>query len=100
MASITSIHLPRSRKAVLQRMSRSLFHGLKFLKLLKRLTVSQAVPEIPLSVGSKLELLLRAFVFAKFSYTYTVHSRICLRMHIILPCVYIIHDRGAEGFAL
>ena len=34
----------------------SLFHGQKFLKLLKRLTVGQAVPEIPLSVGSKLEL--------------------------------------------
>ena len=27
------------------------------------------MPEIPLSVGSKLELLLRAFVFAKFPYT-------------------------------
>ena len=35
------------------------------------LTMGQAVPEIPLSVGSKLELhvLLRAFVFAKFPYT-------------------------------
>ena len=32
--------------------------------------VGQAVPEIPLSVGSKLELL-RAFVFAKFPYTCT-----------------------------
>ena len=53
-ASITSIHLPRSRTAVLQK----LFHGRKFLKLLKRQTVGQAVPEIPLSVGSKLELLL------------------------------------------
>ena len=41
---------------------RSLFHGRKFLKLLKRRTVDQAVPEIPLSVGRKVELL-RAFVF-------------------------------------
>ena len=40
--------------------------------------MGQAVPEIPLSVGSKLELLLRAFVFAKFQYAY-VHSRICSR---------------------
>ena len=45
---------------------RSLFCGWKFLKLLKRLTVGQAVPEIPLSIGSKLELLHRAFVFANF----------------------------------
>ena len=46
---------------------RSLFRG---PKLLQRLTVGQAVPEIPLSVGSKLELhvLLRAFVFAKFPF--------------------------------
>ena len=57
MASITSSHLPRSRTAVLQR-SYTLFHGRKFLKLLKRRMVGQAVPEIPLSVGSKLELLL------------------------------------------
>ena len=49
---------------------RSLFCGRKFLKLLTRLTVGQAVPELPLSVDSKLELLLRAFVFAKFPYTY------------------------------
>ena len=43
-----------------------LLHGWKFLTLLKRLTVGQAVPEILLSVGS---LLLRAFLFAKFPYT-------------------------------
>ena len=85
MASITSIHLPRSRSAVF----RSLFRGRKFLKLLKRLTVGQAVPEIPLSVGSKLELLFRAFVFANFPYTspYT-HAFVRLSMH----------DRGAEHF--
>ena len=68
------------------------------------------MPEIPLSVGSKLEVLLRAFVFAKLPYTspYThVFVRIC-----IIPCIYIyvrvyyssyymyVHDRGAEGFAL
>ena len=64
-SKLSSIHLPRSRSAVF----RSLFRGRKFLKLLKRLTVGQAVPEIPLSVGSKLELLLRAFVFANFPYT-------------------------------
>ena len=61
----TSIHLPRSRSAVpvLRAANlRSLFRGRKFLKLLKRQTVGQAVPEIPLSVGSKLELLLRALL--------------------------------------
>ena len=65
-------------------------------KLLKRLTVGQAVPEIPLRISSKLELL-RAFVFAKFPYTsaYThAFVRVC-----VLPCIlaiYNVHDRGAE----
>ena len=92
---------------------RSLFRGRKFLKLLKRQTVGQAVPEIPLSVGSKLELL-RAFVFAKFTYT-SPYTDAFVRVCIILPCIYNtciyvyisytqciynIHDRGAEGFAL
>ena len=43
------------------------------------------MPEIPLSVGSKLELLLRAFVFAKVPYTsaYThAFVHVC-----ILPCI-------------
>ena len=64
---------------------RSLFRGWKFLKLLKWITVGQAVPKIPLSVGSKLELLLRAFVFAKFLHTspYT-HVFVCV---CILQCV-------------
>ena len=49
--------------------------------------MGQAVPEIPLSIGSKLELLLRAFVFAKFPYTspYT-HAFVCV---CILPCIYV-----------
>ena len=82
MASITSIHLPRSRSAVL----RSLFRGRKFLKLLKRLTVGQAEPEIPLSVGSKLELLLRAFVFANFSYT-SPYTHAFVRLSYIIQCM-------------
>ena len=56
MASITSIHLPRSRSAVYTSTAanlRSLFRERKFLV---RLTVGQALPEIPLSVGGKLEL--------------------------------------------
>ena len=61
------------------------------------------MPEIPLSVGSKLELLLRAFVFAKFPYTspYT-HAFVrvsCIYVYNILA-IYNVHDRGAEGFAL
>ena len=97
IASITTIHLPRSRLAVLQKTCARFFRGRKFLKLFKSLMVGQAVPEIPLSVGSKLELLLRAFVFAKCRYTspYThAFVRVC-----ILPCIlyirilkyYIIH---------
>ena len=66
------------------------FRGRKFLKLFKSLTVGQIVPEIhvPLSVGSKLELL-RAFVFAKCPYTspYThAFVRVC-----ILPCILYVY---------
>ena len=59
-----------------------------WLKLLKRRTVGQAVPEIPLSVGSKLELLLRAFVFAKFPYT-SPYTHAFVRVCIILPCIFV-----------
>ena len=59
MASITSSYsLTKVAYGGTAAKLRSLFHGRKFLKLLKRRTVGQAVPEIPLSVGSKLELLL------------------------------------------
>ena len=51
------------------------------------------MPEIPLSVGSKLELLLRAFVFAKFPYG---SSYICPRMHNI--AVYINYTQRRLGF--
>ena len=46
------------------------------------------MPEIPLSVGSKLELRT-TFVFAKFPYTspYT-HAFVRVYMHI-LPCIYV-----------
>ena len=75
---------------------RPLFHGRKFLKLLKR---RQAMPEIPLSVGSKLELL---FCLCQISVYFPVHSRICPRMHVYtcILAIYNVHDRGAEGFAL
>ena len=76
MASITSIHLPRSRSAVLQRTFARFSVDGKFLKLLKGLTVGQAVLEIPLSEGSKLELH-RA---CQISVYFPVHSRICPRM--------------------
>ena len=74
------------------------------LKLLIRRTVGQAVPEIPLSVGSKLELLssLPKFNFRILPRTLT-H---CPRMHniavynILAIILYNVHDRGAEGFAL
>ena len=58
------------------------------------LTVGQAVPEIPLSVGSKLELLLRACAFAQCPYTSLgpVHSRICPRMHIAMPCILYVYS--------
>ena len=59
----------------------NLRRGQKFLKLLKGLTVGQAVPEIPLSEGSK-SVLLRAFVFCQISVYFPVHSRICPRMYM------------------
>ena len=68
--------------------------------------MGQAGPEIPLSVGSKLELYTsQSFCLCQISiYMYfPVHSRIYPRMHIdavyFIYNVYI-HDRGAEGFAL
>ena len=75
---------------------RSFFRGRTFLKLFKSLTVGQAVPEIPVSVGSKLELLLRDFVFCLMSVYFPVHSRICPRMHIavyiyIRVCYYTLY---------
>ena len=60
------------------------------------------MPGIPLSVGSKLELL-RAFVFANLPYTspytHTFVRVLCIYVYIILA-VYNVHERGAEGFAL
>ena len=108
MASITSIHLPTSRLTAL----RSLFGGRKFLKLLRRLTVDQAVPEIPLSVGSKLEpvyfsellslpnvCILPRTLTHLFAYAYCrVYTHV--RVYYISYIQCIIHDRGAEGFAL
>ena len=62
--------------------------------------MDQAVPEIPLSVGSKLKLLLRAFVFAKCPYT-SPYNHAFVRVCIIIA-VYDTYKtlRGAEGFAL
>ena len=69
-------------------------------KFLKRLTVVQAVPEIPLSIGGKLYRTTQSF--CQISVYFSVHSRFFpLAMYIL--CVYYIryiHDRGAEGFAL
>ena len=90
MASITSIHLPRSRFGGTTANLRSLFRGQKFLKLLKRLTVGQAVP---LSVGSKLELsnyfserlsLPNDLILPPYTHAFV---RVC----IILPCIYKVH---------
>ena len=88
MASITSIHLPRS---VLTASLRSLFRGQKFLKLLKWLTVGQEVPEIPLSIGSKQELLTAFVLIAKYPYTspYT-HAFVCVSL-CILPHIIRVH---------
>ena len=94
-ASNISIHLPRSRSAVTAANVRSLFPWTEVSKAVQKPNGGQEVPEIALSVGSKLELL-RAFVFAKCPYTspYThAFVRVCVYIHIV-------HDRGAEGFAL
>ena len=96
MASITSIHLPiyRSRTAVLQR-SYARFSMDGSLKLLKRRTVGQAVPEIPLSVGSKLEVLLSLPNFRILPRTLT-HLSAYAYCHII-RVYYNVHDRR-RGF--
>ena len=102
MASITSTHLPRSRNSGTAAKLRSLFHRRRFLKLLKRQTVGQAVPEIPLSVGSKLELLLSLPNFRILPRTLTHCPRIYAYCHVYtcILAIYNVHDRGAEGFAL
>ena len=73
----------------------------EILKLLKRRTVGQEVPEIPLSVGSKLELLLSLPNFRILPRTLTHLSAYayCHAMYNI-RVYYNVHDRGAEGFAL
>ena len=63
---------------------RSLFHGRKFLKLLKRRTVGQAVPEIPLSGRQQART---TFVFAKFPYT-SPYTHAFVRV-FILPCIIL-----------
>ena len=60
------------------------------------------MPEIPLSVGSKLELLLSLPNFRILSRTLT-HLSAYAYCHVytcILAILYNVHDRGAEGFAL
>ena len=84
MASITSIHLPKVAFGSTAANLRSLFHG-RVLNLLKGLTVGQAVPEIPLSVGSKLKLVL----FAKFPYTSPHFSAYAYCMPCIYTCIII-----------
>ena len=86
MASITSTVFTYQGRTAAN--LRSLFCGQKFLKLLIRLMVGQVVPEILLSVGSKLELL-RAYVFATFPYTspYThAFVRVCINY---CPCIRV-----------
>ena len=83
----------------------SLFRGRKFLKLLKRLTVGQAVAEIPLSVGSQnyfSELLsLPYFRILPHTLTHLSAYAYCRVLYVyIILAIYHVHDRGPEGFAL
>ena len=78
---------------------RSLFCGWKFLKLLKSLMVGQTVPEIPLSVGRKLEIL-RALSLPDFRILPRTLTN--LSAYYAYCCVYTllaIYDRGTKGFA-
>ena len=91
---------------------RSLFPWTEVSKAVQKPNGGQEVPEIALSVGSKLELL-RALWNAKSAKIHT-GSLLSLSNVLILPrtlthlsayacilhCIYYIHDRGAEGFAL
>ena len=75
---------------------RLLFPWTEVSKAVQKPNGGQAVPEIPLSVGSKLELL-RAFVFANCPYTSRTLTH--LSAYALYMRVYM-HDRGPEGFAL
>ena len=63
------------------------------------------MPEIPLSIGSKLELLLSLPNFRILPRTLThlsayAYCRVRVYTFILATCIYNVHDRGAEGFAL
>ena len=63
--------------------------------------MDQAVPEIPLSVGSKLELLLSLPNFRILPRTLMHLSAYAYcRVYTCILAIYNVHDRGAEGFAL
>ena len=57
------------------------------------------MPEIPLSVGSKLELLLSLPNFRILPRTLT-HLSAYAYFAMYNIAIYNVHDRGAEGFAL
>ena len=69
---------------------RPFFPWMEVLKLFKSLTVGQAVPEIPLSVGRKLELL-RAFVFAKFPYISRTLTHLSAYAYCRVYVYFILH---------
>ena len=59
------------------------------------------MPEIPLSVGSKLELLLSLPNFRILPRTLTHLSAYAYcHVYTCILTIYNVHDRGAEGFAL
>ena len=63
--------------------------------------MGQAVPEIPLSVGSKLELLLSLPNFRVLPLTLTHLSAYAYcHVYTCILAIYNVRDRGAEGFAL
>ena len=57
--------------------------------------MGQSVPEIPLSVGRKLELLIRAFVFAKFPYT-SPYTHAFVRVCIIINIIIAVYNEGTK----
>ena len=73
---------------------RSLFRGWKFLKLLKWITVGQAVPKIPLSVGSQnyfSELLsLSNFCILPRTLTYlSAYILQCIDLYVYVYMLYM-----------
>ena len=70
---------------------RSLFRGRKFLKLLKGLMVGQAVPEIPLSVGSKFSELANFRIHPRTLTHLSAYVHVYCRVYLYVYMLYTMY---------